>query len=251
MRRGRLDPLDLARTGFEPMQFLRHPERALRAGLAALVIAATLAGCTQSEGDAAATGVYRLLNSPRNPAIETLERGAEFAVVPPGRALVHSPQALLVLERNMGGAVEQRVILPNDTAIGGDNVLHLRAQTATSARAQEFNLDEIAARFGGLPAPFGRAEPGSLLSGSDALGGYVYARHNVGVDTVCVLVLRRLTAAARPLPQGIHALDVVLRNCVVGSLEQALAPMGDRALAVAAAPQGTVYTLSPFAAPRR
>lgn len=233
------------------MTILRFPDRARRAGLAVLALVTALAGCTQSDGDSAATGVYRLLNSQRNPAVEALERGAEFAVVPPGRALVHSPQALLVLERNIGGAVEQRVVLPNDTSIPGDNVLHLRAQTATSARPQEFNLDEIAARFGGLPAPFGRADPGSLLSGQDALGSYVYARQSLGVDTVCVLVLRRLTAGARPLPQGVHALDVVLRNCVVGTLEQALAPMGDRALAVAAAPQGTVYTLSPFAAPRR
>lgn len=243
--------LALENAGHGAMTFLRFPDRLRRSGLALVALALAVAGCTQSDGDTTATGVYRLLNSSRNPAIETLERGAEFAVVPPGRALVHVPQSLLVLERNMGGAVEQRVILPNDTAIGGDNVLHLRAQTATSARPQEFNLDEISARFGGLPAPFGRADPGSLLSGQDALGGYVYARQNVGVDTVCVLVLRRLTAGARPLPQGVHALDVVLRNCVVGTLEQALAPMGERALAVAAAPQGTVYTLSPFAAPRR
>lgn len=233
------------------MTVLRFPDRARRTGLALLALAMMVAGCTQSDGDVAATGVYRLLNSQRNPAVEALERGAEFAVVPPGRALVHAPESLLVFERNIGGALEQRVVLPNDTTIPGDNVLHLRAQTVTSARPQEFSLDEISARFGGLPAPFGRAVPGSLLSGQDSLGAYVYARETIGVDTVCVLVLRRLTAGARPLPRGAHALDVVLRNCVVGTVEQALAPMSDRALAIAAAPQATVYTLSPFAAPQR
>lgn len=216
---------------------------------AGLVLA--LAGCTTSEGDRAATGVYRLLNSSRNPAVEAMEFAAEYAVVPPGRALVHSPFALLVLERNMGVAVDQRIILPNDTSVRGDNVMHLRAQTNTSARSQEFNLDEIAARFGAMPSPFERTNPGSLLSGSDALGSYVYARETLGIDTVCVLVMRRITAGARPLPRGVHALDVILRNCVAGTVEQALAPMAGTGMAVSAAPQGTVYTLSPFAAPTR
>ena len=180
-----------------------------------------------------------------------LEHSAELVVVPPGRALVHAPQALIVLERNMGVALEQRLILPNRTAVRGDNVLYLRAQSETSARPHEFNFDEIATRLGGMPAPFERTNLGGLLSGSDSLGSYVYARENLGVDTVCVLVLRRLSAGARPLPRGVHAIDIILRNCVVGTLDEALAPMGDRALAQAAAPQGTVYTLSPFAAPTR
>lgn len=227
------------------------PRRGNLRRAAGLVLLAALAACTPSEGDRTATGVYRLLNSARNPAIETLEHAAELVVVPPSRALVHAPEALLVLERNMGVALEQRLILPNHTTVRGDNILYLRAQTETSARAHEFNFDEIAARLGGLPAPFERANLGGLLSGSDSLGSYVYARETLGVDTVCVLVLRRLTAAARPLPRGVHAIDIMLRNCVVGSLEQALAPMSDRALAQAAAPQGTVYTLSPFAAPSR
>jgi hypothetical protein len=218
---------------------------------AALALAALLAGCTQSEGDQAATGVYRLLNSARNPAIEALEHAAELAVVPPQRALVHVQDAMLVLERNMGAALEQRVFLPNNTAIRGDNVLSLRAQTEISARPQEFNFAEITARLGGMPSPFERTNLGGLLSGSDSLGSYVYARENIGIDTVCVLVMRRVTGNARPMPRGVHAIDIILRNCVVGSLEQALAPMSDRTLGVAAAPQGTVFTLSPFAAPTR
>ena len=219
------------------------------AGLIALV--ALLAGCTPSEGEQTATGVYRLLNSARNPAIQTMEHSAELLVVPPSRALVHIQDTMLVLERNMGSALEQRIFIPNGTAIRGDNVLYLRAQTDISARPHEFNFEEISARLGGLPTPFERTNLGGLLSGSDSMGSYVYVRENIGIDTVCVLVMRRVTGNARPMPRGVHAIDIILRNCVVGSLEQALAPMGDRALAQAAAPQGTVYTLSPFAAPTR
>lgn len=210
-----------------------------------------LAACAPADGDRAATGIYRLAGSPRNPAIEQMEHGSEYGVVAASRAMVHAPQALLVLERRLGAAVEQRIVLPNATAVRGDNVLHVRAQTAISARGEEFNFADVAARFGGLPAPFERTAPGGLLSGSDAMGSYVYARENLGVDTVCVLVLRRIGAGARPLPRGTQSLDVVMRNCVVGTLDQALAPMSDRAMAVAAAPQGAVYTMSPFAAPQR
>lgn len=223
-----------------------------RRALSALILAAlVVAGCTTDDGDRTATGLYRVMNSARNPAIETLQHTSELSVVPASRALVHSPDALLLLERNLGGALDQRVVLPNRTSVRGDNLMLIRAQTTTSARAQEFNYEEIAARFGGMPAPFERIQPGGLLTGQDALGGYVYAREDIGVGTVCVLVLRRIGATARPLPRGIHALDVILRNCVVGTVDQALAPMSERALAIAAAPQGTAYTLSPFAAPTR
>jgi len=210
-----------------------------------------LTACAPSDGDRAATGVFRVMNSQRNPAMDSLEQATEYGVVAVSRAMVHAPQALLVLERRLGGALEQRIVLPNATAVRGDNILHLRAQTETSARSQEFNFDEVATRFGGIPHPFERTNPSGLMSGTDSLGSYVYSRQDIGTDTVCVLVLRRLTAGARPMPRGTQSLDLIMRNCVVGSLEQALAPMGDRSMAVSAAPQGTVYTLSPFAAPQR
>lgn len=227
-----------------------HPAR-LQPVLRAIALLAALAACTQSEGERAATGVFRLLNSQRNPALETLENAAELTVVPPSRALVHAPEALLVLERPLGAAVEQRLILPNRSAVRGDNVLHVRAQSDITARPSELSLAEITARLGGLPAPFERAGAGALMSGSDSLGSFVFARENIGVDTICVLVLRRIGPNARPLPRGVHALDIILRNCTTGGLDEALAPARDRALAQAAAPQGTVLTLSPFAAPRR
>lgn len=242
-------------TGLSQTQIPRrvaHGSGRLALALAAAVLAVPiLAACAPRDGDRAASGVYRLLNSQRNPTMESYEQASEYGVVAASRAMVHAPQALLVLERRLGRALEQRIVLPNATSVRGDNIMHLRAQTDTSARAQEFSFDEVAARFGGIPHPFERASPGGLLSGTDALGSFAYARQEIGTETVCVLVLRRLTGASRPMPRGVHALDMIMRNCVVGTVEQALAPMGDRAMAVSAAPQGTVYTLSPFAAPQR
>lgn len=212
--------------------------------------AALVAACSEGSGDGFASGVYRVAGSQRAPSMEILEKTVEYSVVPASRAMVHAPDALVVLERNLGAAVEQRIVLPNATAVRGDNAIHIRAQTGASARLGEFNFSEITTRFGGLPAPFQRLTDSALLSGEDSLGGYVYAREAIGAGTLCVLVLRRMTIGARPLPRGTQALDVMMRNCVDGPVEQALAPISARALGVSGSAQGSVYTLSPHAAPR-
>lgn len=216
-----------------------------------MALALVLGACSMPRGggDDAATGVYRLFNSQRNPGLETLENTVEYVVVPATRAMVSAPQALVVFERNLGGAVEQRIVLENATAVRGDNVIHVRAQTDRTAELGRFNFDEIEARFGGLPAPFERLSEGGLSSGTDDLGSFVYARETVGTSTICVLVMRRMGLGARPLPTGTQAIDVMMRNCVNGTVEQALAPMSARALSVSGT-AGAVNTLSPYAAPR-
>lgn len=226
-----------------------RPRLAMVAGL--LALGGFLAACAPGDGDHAATAVYRLLNSQRNPPLEVLENTVEYGVVEVSRALVHAPQALLVLERSLDRALEQRIVLPNETGVAGENVIHLRAQTSSSVRLTEFSFDELRARFGGVPAPFDRVESQALMSSDDALGSYVYAREEIGTGTTCVLVIRRLPASARPLPRGTQSLDMMMRNCVSGGFEQAMAPVRDGAIATSAAPQRSVLTISPFAAPQR
>jgi len=221
------------------------------ARFAALAVTlAIVAGCSQSSGDRAATGIFRFLGSERAPRIETLENTVEYTIIPPSRTIVSAPSALIVFERNLDGAIEQRIVLPNETAVRGDNVIHVRAQTRDSARLGEFNFDEIEARFGGLPTPFERLTASGLRSGSDSLGTYVYGQESVGTGTSCVLVLRRMGVGARPLPSGTQALDMVMRNCVQGSVQEALAPMAGGALGVGGSVSGGVLSLSPHAAPR-
>lgn len=222
---------------------------AWRAALCGLAAVAVLSSCAPSDGDRFATGIYRVANSQRNPGIQTLEHTTEFRVIPAARAMVHAPEALIVLERNLGRAVDQRIVIPNATAVRGDNLLLLRAQTDDSMRLTEFNFAEVSARFGGLPAPFERLSENSMMSGQDVLGSYVFASQAIGNGTTCVLMMRRLGVGARPLPRGTQALDVVMRNCVVGDMAQALAPAGERALAVGGAVPGALRTISPHAAP--
>jgi len=228
---------------------LRAPRARWVVGLG--LVGALVAACSESDGNRFATGLYRVANSQRAPAMEVLEHTVEYAIVPATRAMVHVPEALVVFERNLGAAMEQRIVLPNTTALRGDNAIQIRAQTGGSARLDEFNFNEITARFGGLPAPFERLTDSALMSGEDSLGSYVYARETIGTGTLCVLVLRRLTVGARPLPRGAQALDVMMRNCVDGSVEQALAPVSERPLGMGGGAQGAIYTLSPHAAPQR
>lgn len=228
----------------------RFRVRVFRAWICGTLLALSVASCSQIANDRASTGLYRLLGSERNPGMETLEQTVEYAVVPVSRTMVSAPDALIVFERNLGGALEQQIVLPNATAVRGDNVIHIRAQTADSSRLEQFSFAEVETRFGGLPAPFEHLDASGLRSGTDSLGSFVYGSETVGTGTVCVLVLRRLGIGARPLPRGTQALDMVMRNCVNGTTEQALAPMSARVLGVNGTARGGVLSLSPHAAPR-
>lgn len=218
----------------------------LRVGtFAAAVAAVFLGGCSAQR---ASDGLFGEISGQRAQNVQLLENTVEYTLVPPTRAMVSAPQALLIFERTLGGAVEQRIVLPNETAVTGDNVIHIRAQTSASTDLSRFNFNEIETRFGGLPAPFERLTESGLSSGTDALGTYVFGRETFGAGTTCVLVMRRMGLGARPLPRGTQALDVMMRNCVNGSVEQALAPMSARALSVSGT-TGATNTLSPYAAP--
>ena len=69
-----------------------------------------------------------------------------------------------------------------------------------------------------------------------------------------MLAFRRIGGAERILPRGTNILEAMLRNCVMGSIEQALLPITDRQIGVAAAAgvstgDGGNRMLSPLAAP--
>ncbi|PQO22992.1 hypothetical protein C2I36_10195 [Rhodobacteraceae bacterium WD3A24] len=187
--------------------------------------------------------------------IDVLEDTSQFRMAPVSRAYVLAPEALLMLQRRLGGAVEQRIALPNFTTVPGDNMLVVRAQTSQAINVNTFQLEEFLARMDGPPPPFSEIDDSALQTGEDDLGPYFYAERRVGVDTLCVLVLRRITQAARPLPEGAGALDVMLRNCVQGTTQDAMEPISGRRLAAAPVSGGdprnpSFYTLSPHAAPQ-
>lgn len=160
---------------------------------------------------------------------ELAEAVTEYRVVPTSRAFISIPAALLVMERDLGGAVEQRITLRNDTSLQGENMVMLRAQQAGYARGTRFVLDEQLAQFGGAPSPFGSVSEGALTATSDSFGDITYTTSNPGGNVVCVLAFRRTQTGSRALPRGSRALDIMLRNCVSGTVQDALAPIGARA----------------------
>jgi hypothetical protein len=185
---------------------------------------------------------------------DALEQTEEFRVAPASRSFVHAPEALIMVERSLGSSLEQQLSLPNDTVIRGDNVLHVRARAGRETNIGLLQLQEFLTRMGGPPEPFDRITEGDLVNATDELGTYFFAERRVGVDTVCVVAIRRLQHGSRALPNGADAMDVMLRNCVRGTRAEALEPIGARRLAVgpggAELAGGAVQTLSPHAAPQ-
>ena len=176
-----------------------------------------------------APGIKRNFGLPATETIEAAEATAEYRMSHPSRALVNAPSALLVLERNLGSSHEQRITLPNATSFRGENVLILRAQTASSASRSRFSLEEMLPRFGGAPSPFTSISDADLMVSEDRYGTFVYTSRRMAEGQVCVLAMRRAETGARPLPRGSTALDMMLRNCIHGSVAEALAPIGDTA----------------------
>ncbi|MDD7969777.1 hypothetical protein [Roseinatronobacter alkalisoli] len=164
---------------------------------------------------------------------ELAEAVTEYRVVPASRALINVPNALVVLERELDGALEQRITLPNTTSLQGENVILLRAQTAQTASRSRLVLDDVLRQFGGAPAPFGAISDGGLMAATDQYGDVTYTTRAPGGDVTCVLAFRRTQMGSRALPRGATALDIMLRNCISGQTERALAPIGQGAFGLA------------------
>lgn len=161
-----------------------------------------------------------------NSPTELAEAITEYRVVPASRAFINVPNALIVLERELDGVVEQRITLPNATSLRGENVLHLRAQTARAASRSRLVLEAVLLQFGGPPSPFSTVTESDLTATSDAYGDIIYTALQPGGDLTCVLGFRRTQIGGRALPRGASSLDIMLRNCISGSASQALAPLG-------------------------
>ncbi|WP_375260999.1 hypothetical protein [Palleronia sp.] len=178
-----------------------------------------------------------------------------YSMVPAGRAWLYVPTGILTLQRRVGGATEQRVVLPNQTTMEGDNFILMRARGGESSRGGRMKLESFISDAGGLPAPFTNADSSQLQSAEDALGPYFFISRMAGPGAVCVLAVRPVTGAARLLPQGAGAIDVMMRNCAPGDQSAALEPiragaLGQTVATTARGTQTTLHNLSPFAAPQ-
>lgn len=184
-----------------------------------------------------------------------VEDQTDFQRTKVARAWVNVPNMTLVMQRDLFPyGVEQRISLRNSTTIAGDNMMILRSRKNDSG-AGRLRYEEFMRRIGGAPAPFGDLAAGELLSGEDSMGPYFWTERRYGSSTLCVLAIRRVSMAVRELPGRADAMDVMLRNCVQGSLEEALIPAMDHSLSVGRSASGGLAgesrLLSPLAGPTR
>ncbi|ETW10661.1 hypothetical protein ATO8_21091 [Roseivivax marinus] len=167
-------------------------------------------------------------------------------------AWVTADDAELVLEKALGPVREQRILLTNRTALPGENMIILRAhgkELATMGRFQPLSL--ISSE--GTPFPFERFNQVSFRTVEDELGTMNYAVWTNQAQLNCVLVFRRLDAATRTVPVGFAVIDMMMRNCILGTVEEALKPARPHAIGYAATAQGSdgrPEMLSPLAGPQ-
>ncbi|MTH79208.1 hypothetical protein [Paracoccus aestuariivivens] len=181
-----------------------------------------------------------------------LEERTPFVPVSVGQAWVNAPGMRGVLERNLRVGAEQRISLVNTTTVQGDNVMMLRTRNGGMSSYGRLRFEDIVSRFGGLPYPFTNLTSGDLQVGDDGSGSYFWASQTLGGSVSCVLGLRRVDRGMRQLPGDAGVMDIVLRNCVNGSAQDALEPLFSNSIGVApiaSGSNGESRMLSPLAAP--
>lgn len=185
--------------------------------------------------------------------LEVNEETVPYKTIPLSQVWVSVPGALVASSRGLNASIEQRVGLANPTAIQGDNYMLLLARGRSGISAGRFQFEEFLNRVGELPTPFTKVTPGDLKVGEDSLGDYFWAEYRTGVNTMCVLGLRRLDTMVRQMPRNYEVIDIMLRNCVNGTVEDALKPISAEYLAGTAAtasgPSNNSRMISPLAAP--
>lgn len=165
--------------------------------------------------------------------MKTLQTSRQFMLQQLDRAWSSPQGSLIAIQRDLGADSEQVIGLQNATTINGDNFLWLRARAPDGRKAGQFNLNEFLSRTEGIPVPFSDVSDRNLQRGSDSLGPYFYLEWRSGGSTNCVLGFRRINRGSRILPRGTNALEAMLRNCVIGSVEDALLPILDQQISLA------------------
>ena len=176
-----------------------------------------------------------------------------FVQQPLASAWISVPDAEMVLARLVGPYAEQRILLTNRTALRGDNVVMLRAHGADLATNGRFQPVKYLASLDTDLFPFGEIADLSFFSRTDSLGTLNWAEWSNNAGLTCVLALRRLDGATRIVPAGRSAMDMILRNCIHGTADEALIAAEPTQAGFAAKtkrPGDAPEMLSPLAGPR-
>ncbi|WP_422074700.1 hypothetical protein [Tranquillimonas rosea] len=143
----------------------------------------------------------------------------------------------LAEEENAGDPMTVRIVdgqrrihrlLPNDTIVPGDNTLTYMNVTNWGFGTP---VSRILGSLQSLPTPFEFVTERDFRVRQDASGRFYYAVQRPNERTTCAFALREVDFVGLEVSSGFSTTSKVLRNCVTGSLEEALAPMiSDRSI---------------------
>ncbi len=167
-------------------------------------------------------------------------------------AWITVPGARMVLGRAVGPVAEQRILLPNKTSLRGDNIVLLKIHGTSLNTAGRFLPVKFLKSQDADLFPFTDIEGLTFFSKTDDLGTLNWAEWSNDAGLTCVLALRRLDSGSRVIPGKRSAMDMVVRNCIHGTAEDALTPARATQVGFAAPqgrPGGAPDMLSPLAGP--
>tara|TARA_R110000737_G_scaffold179779_1_gene203832 strand:+ start:1561 stop:2241 length:681 start_codon:yes stop_codon:yes gene_type:complete len=188
--------------------------------------------------------------------MDALKTTVQYTIGRLDKMWVAPSNAMIMINRKLGREEEQLIGLRNDTTMEGDNFMWLRTMGSQGFGTGRFQLESLLKDFGEVPTPFSSVSNKNLRNSEDSLGAYFWNEYRTGVNTICVLAFRRLSGGARVLPGRASNMEVLMRNCVQGTVDDALAPIRDGQIGfgVITMPsdrQGGNRMLSPLAAPRQ
>ncbi|AXQ96100.1 hypothetical protein D0Z66_20480 (plasmid) [Cereibacter sphaeroides] len=161
-------------------------------------------------------------------AARTPEFATEYRLVSDQQRWIGAPAGGVTLERRTRTGPEQLIALPNHTVTAGDNYILAKAREDLGG-GRRFSTAIFSGQIGPSTLPFRKLEEAQLRSRHDGLGPLVWSEVRQG-SLYCVLAFRRTDTAVRMLPGRARSIDLMMRNCVTGDLETALAPIGDASL---------------------
>lgn len=92
----------------------------------------------------------------------------EWRIVPENSAWLNLPSMDLVLMRNFASVSEQKILLPNDTSLTGDNFIHIHS--ADKIASGRISLARVIENADGFPSPFKASDMSQLRTRTDETG---------------------------------------------------------------------------------
>jgi len=207
-----------------------------RAASFALVFLTLVAGCGQSNPFASSRGSKDV---------------DERRLIAPADLWIVPKTSSFALSGRLEGDDYQLIGLENKSNMEGDNFLLLVAKGSRIQKREVFDPASVLGKLNINTAPFYGLKDSELRQRRVGGGKLFWKETGASGKVKCVLGLRRITEEQMSLPRNVFALEMILRNCVIGSFEDALEPILDRGVFYSTNDSPKPLWISPLAGPKR